>query len=242
MIAPIRLERFLAIDDAGRIRRVLEKLNACGVDYAVTGGVALEASLGPGLGRRRTFNDIDVVVSGFEGLPPALGREFLISHAHPHRPIGKLLLQLVDASECLRIDIFGACGATLERTRSALINDLPVKTVATEDMACRIASEMMCFSRGDIVPPKCGDDHMRVKDIVDIELVKQAWKDHRRPTDPETYAEATVQIADALERQAIDFAKHQYAMDIDAVCPHCQDTAHFKVASRKSILPILGYC
>ena len=154
MIAPIRLERFLAIDDARRIRRVLEKLNACGVDYAVTGGVALEASLGPGLGRRRTFNDIDVVVSGFEGLPPALGREFLISHAHPHRPIGKLLLQLVDASECLRIDIFGACGATLERTRSALINDLPVKTVATEDMACRIASEMMCFSRGDIVPPK----------------------------------------------------------------------------------------
>lgn len=54
--------------------------------------------------------------------------------------------------------------------------------------------------------------------------------------------QATVHIADALERQAINFAKHQYAMDIDAICSHCQDTAHFKVASPKSIFPILGYC
>lgn len=242
MIAPIRLELFLATDDAGRLSRVLRKLNACRMDYAVTGGIALEAALGSGLGRHRALNDIDVVVSGFEGLPTALGREFLISHAHPHRPIGKLILQLIDKAERLRIDMFSACGAALERTSSALIDDLPVKTVAIEDMACRIASEMMCFCRGDTVPPKCADDHGRVKGVVSIDLVEDAWKEQRRPIDPETYAEATVQIADALERRAGMFAKQRYSTDTNAVCPHCRETMNFMLASPKSILPILGYC
>ncbi|MBD9628008.1 hypothetical protein IB279_34205 [Ensifer sp. ENS06] len=151
---------------------MLQKLSACEIDYAITGGIALEAALGTNFGRRRAFNDIDIVVSGFEGLPAILGREFLISHAHPHRPVGKLIIQLVDPSERVRIDIFGACGGTLERAKSALFDDLPVKTVALEDIACRIASEMMCFSRGDTVPPKCADAHERAKQIVDIDLVE----------------------------------------------------------------------
>ncbi|MBM3092457.1 hypothetical protein GFB56_16790 [Ensifer sp. T173] len=232
----------MTIDDARRVYRVLRKLTACGIDYAVTGGIALEAALGTNLGRRRALNDIDVVISGFEGLPAILGREFLISHAHPHRPVGKLILQLVDPSERVRIDIFGAYGGTLERARTALVDDLPVKTVALQDIACRIASEMMCFSRGDTVPPKCADDHERAKQIVDIDLVEKAWEDHRRPIDPLTYAGATVQITDALERRTGKLEKQSYSTDADAICPHCRNTLHFTVESPKSILPILGYC
>ena len=109
-------------------------------------------------------------------------------------------------------------------------------------MACRIASEMMGFSRGNAVPPKCADDHERARQLVDVDLVEKAWKDQRRPSDPETYAEALVQIADAIERQTGKLEKPQYSMDINAVCPHCRNTTHFKVASPKFIRSGLGYC
>jgi hypothetical protein len=242
VIAPISLEPFLTADDARRVCRVLQKLHACGLDYAVTGGMALETALGSGLGRQRAFNDIDVVTSGFDTLPPALASAFMISHAHPHRPTGKLAIQLVEPEQRVRVDVFSACGDTLERTRPALIGNLPIKVVAVEDLACRIASEMMCFSRGESVPPKCADDHARAIQVVDMELVEKAWRDQRREIDPLTYAEASVQIVEALKRDTGKLVKPTYSTDTDAVCRHCYNTANFMVASPKSILPILGYC
>ncbi|SCB41079.1 hypothetical protein [Rhizobium hainanense] len=238
----MRLDPFLEVVDAQRVFSVLRKLNACGLDYAITGGMALEPGLGSGLGRQRAFNDIDVVVSTFEALPSTLASAFMISHAHPDRPKGKLAIQLVEPKQRVRIDVFSACGDTLMRTRPALIGDLPIKVVAVEDLACRIASEMICFSRGDSVPPKCADDHARARQVVDVDLVERAWRDQRREMDPLTYADATVQIADATERQAGKLASQVYCTDSDAVCRHCRDTVDFKVASPKSVIAILGYC
>lgn len=238
----LRLDPFLEIPDAERVLNVLQKFNGCGLDYAVTGGMALEPALGSEIGRRRPFNDIDLVVSGFDTLPSALASAFLISHAHPHRPTGKLAIQLVEPEQRVRIDVFSACGATLERIRPAMLDDLPIRVVAVEDLACRLASEMMCFSRGDTVPPKCADDHARARQVVDTKLVEKAWQDQRREVDPMTYAEATAQIDQALGRNSGKLLKTAYSMDTDAVCPHCRDTARFTVASPKSIFPILGYC
>lgn len=238
----LRLDPFLEMPDAERVLNVLQKFNGCGLDYAVTGGMALEPALGSEIGRRRPFNDIDLVVSGFDTLPSALASAFLISHAHPHRPTGKLAIQLVEPEQRVRIDVFSACGATLERIRPAMLGDLPIKVVAVEDLACRIASEMMCFSRGESVPPKCADDHARAIQVVDMKLVEKAWRDQRREIDPLTYAEASVQIVEALKHDTGKLVKPTYSTDTDAVCRHCHNTANFMVASPKSILPILGYC
>ncbi|RKD52211.1 hypothetical protein BJ928_116111 [Rhizobium sp. WW_1] len=238
----LRLDPFLEMADAERVDKALAKLNASGLDYAVTGGMALEAALAPEFGRQRAFNDIDVVTAGFHALPSALASMFMISHAHPHRPTGKLVIQLVEPELRVRIDVFSACGDTLERVRPALIGDLPVKIVALEDMASRIASEMMCFCRGDTVSPKCADDHARATQVVDINLVETAWRDQRRKIDPPKYAEATVQIAEALERRPGRFAKQTYSTNMDIICQHCRNTAHFTVASPGLILPILGHC
>ncbi|SCB38897.1 hypothetical protein [Rhizobium hainanense] len=242
MTMRLRLDPFLKTTDAERVFNVLQKLNACGLDYAVTGGMALEPALGSGLGRQRALNDIDVVVSGFDALPPALASAFMISHANPHRPTGKLAIQLVEPEQRVRIDVFSACGDALERIGPALIGDLAIKVVAVEDLACRIASEMMCFSRGDAVPHKCADDHARASQVVDMKLVEKAWQDQRREIDPLTYAEASVQIVEALKRDTGELVKPTYSTDTDAVCRHCYDTANFTVASPKSILSILGYC
>lgn len=238
----MRLDPFLEAADAQRVISVLHKLNACGLDYAVTGGIALEPGLGSDLGRQRAFNDIDIVVSAFEVLPSTLASAFMISHAHPDRPTGKLAIQLVEPKQRVRVDVFSARGDTLKRTRPALIGDLAIKMVAVEDLACRIASEMMCFSRGDSVPPKCADDHIRATQAVDTNLVERAWQDQRREMDPLTYAEAAVQIADAIERQTGKFARQIYCTDPHAVCHHCRETAHFAVTSPESILAVLGYC
>lgn len=238
----LRLDPFLEAADAERAFKVFQKLDACGLGYAATGGMALEPALGSELGRLRAFNDIDVVVPGFDTLPPALASAFMISHAHPHRPPGKLAIQLVEPEQRVRIDVFSACGDTLERTRPALIGDLPIKMVAVEDLACRIASEMMCFCRGDSVAPKCVDDHARAREVVDMNFVEKAWQDQRREIDPLTYAEADVQIIEALNRNRGNLVKPVYSTNTDAVCGHCYNTAYFTVESPKIILPILGYC
>lgn len=238
----LRLDRFLDAPDAERALNVLRRVNDCGLDYAVTAGMALEPALGSELGRRRPFNDIDLVVSGFDALPSSLASSFLISHVHPKRPTGKLAIQLVEREQRVRVDVFSACGNTMQRTTPASIGDLPIKVVAIEDLACRIASEMMCFSRGDSVPPKCADDHARARQFADKKLVEQAWQDQRWEIDPPTYAEAVVQIDGALERRTGGLVKSIYSTDTDTVCRHCYNTANFMVASPKSILPILGYC
>ena len=204
--------------------------------------MALEPALGSQHGRQRVFNDIDVVVPGFDALPPALGSAFMISHAHPHRPTGKLIIQLVEAEQGVRIDVFSACGKTLERTRPASIGVLPVKVVAVEDLACRIASEMMCFSRGDTVPPKCADDHTRAKQVVEMTLVEKAWLDQRREKDPLTYSEACLQIVEAMKLNSGILKESAYCTDTDVACLHCCNTTYFKVETSKSIFAILGYC
>jgi uncharacterized protein YbaP (TraB family) len=93
-----------------------------------------------------------------------------------------------------------------------------------------------------LFPPKCADDHLRARQIVDLNLVEKAWQDQRREIDPLTHAEASLQIVEALKLNTGKLVKLAYSMDTDAVCPHCCNTAYFKVDAPKSILEILGYC
>ena len=242
MTSLLHLEEFLAPTDAECVRGVLKKLSDCGLDYAVTGGLALEPGLGLSLGRQRIFNDIDVVVPGYDALRPILATTFMVSHAHPHRPKGKLALQLIDPVHRIRIDLFSACGATLARTRPAQIGDLPIKVISLEDMACRIATEMMRFCQGDTVSSKCVDDHLRAVQATEPRLVEEAWQDQRRGSDPKSYAEAAVLIAESLGMKRGTLKKAIYSTDLDSVCAHCQNTAIFTVAKPKAVFEILGYC
>jgi hypothetical protein len=84
----MQIDTYLAPLDAGRVSRVLKKLNSGGLtDYALTGGLALEASLGSSSGRPRPLNDIDIVVSGFADIPSSLGEAFLACAAERNRKV-----------------------------------------------------------------------------------------------------------------------------------------------------------
>jgi hypothetical protein len=239
----MRIDSFLSTRDVSRVSRVLENLHTCGlVDYAVTGGLALEAALPCDLGHQRILNDIDIVVSGFDDLPPRLGTAFLVRHVHRRRPKGKLLVQLIDPVVAVRLDIFSACGATIARSQPAQFGSFAVKAVAIEDMACRIASKMMRFARGQPVPFKCAADYNRVVEVADPSLIEVSWREHRRSFDPDTFAETRAIVRNALRVRSGQFIEPVYSQDLDAVCARCEDRAPFRIAGAAVILAILGYC
>jgi hypothetical protein len=238
----MRIDDFLSPLDAGRVQRIFAKLNASGLtDYAVTGGLALETVLGHLAGQQRPLNDIDLVVSGIDAIPPLLGKTFLVRHAHPNRRQGKLLIQFVDAEDAVRFDIFSACGATLARSRSAQIGSIAVKIVTIEDMASRIASEMMDFVRGEAIPSKCAADYSRVVGAVDPVLVETAWQEQRRTIDPDTFAEARSLIDNGLQIGSGRLFEHVYSDNVSAVCMHCEDREPFRLAKPETIVSALGY-
>ena len=102
------LDMFSVGEDARRCQTVLlklaEHLNGRPV---LTGGLAFSWHMqrhGRAI-ERRPLNDIDLVVADLAAISPSIREAFLISHFHPTRGRGRVLLQLVDARERVRIMI-----------------------------------------------------------------------------------------------------------------------------------------
>ena len=232
----MRFADFLAPTDARRVIRVLEKLAHYGLrDFALTGGLAVEMHRDcPSI---RSLNDVDIVVESFDAIPPALAYGFLFRHIHPDAAHGKTMVQLVDAREALRIDVFRAYGATLARSVAG-----PVALVAREDLAAREAALLMDLERGIPVPRKHAEDFPRLLHTVDPGRIEAAWREHRKPHDPETFREAAALIVELLQSRQDLLVVPEYSRDTDAVCPQCRETERFRLAAPRTVLSILGYC
>jgi hypothetical protein len=171
-------------DEAERACRVLGKLRYFGLkEFHLTGRVALQLHrLAAGAPPAPcTLNDLDVVVPAFAALPDTLASGFLLRHIHPRAAPGKIVVQLVDARERLRIDLFGPYGATMSRSSSHGRFSTPV--VSAEDLASRIASLLMGLDEGHRVARKYAGDFQWLAGFVDQKKVEIAWQDHRRATD-----------------------------------------------------------
>src|SRR5689334_9452101 len=102
-------EIFLTARDATRCRSALAKLSRHFENpVVVTGSIATGCHLlkKEKLRRKLAINDIDTVVEDLAGIRASLNKDFLINHFHPSREKGNILLQLVDAENALRIDVF----------------------------------------------------------------------------------------------------------------------------------------
>jgi hypothetical protein len=241
----VTLDRFLSNRDASRIRRVLEKLKHHNLqEFALTGSIALEIQL-IGLGRSprtRALNDLDIVVESFASIPSAMAKDFLVRHIHPNAPKGRIVIQLVDAEETLRIDVFSAYGATMRRTRSVQVGNSALLLVSLEDLAARAAAVLMDLTRRSVVPRKHASDFRRLMAIVDLNEIETAWRDHRKPNDPVTFSEASSRITDLIQSRGDLLVVPEYCRDVDAVCAKCEETGDFRMASAMTIMSILGYC
>ncbi|MGC9950569.1 MAG: hypothetical protein ABSF64_29735 [Bryobacteraceae bacterium] len=241
---------FLSHADAQRATRVLAKLVRHGLrDFALTGGLAVEASLAlAGNGQAphmRPLNDVDIVVESFAVLPPALADGFLFRHIHPGVPTGKTLVQLVDPGEWLRIDIFRASGATLARSLQTDFPFASLALLALEDLAAREASLLMNLADGAPVPRKHAQDFHRLvhaATAVDRRRIEAAWADHRKGHHPATFPEAAARIAELTQSRPNPLVMPDYSHDPDAACPKCRETGAFRIAPPRTVLSILGYC
>ena len=209
-------------------------------DYAVTGGLALEAVLDSDPPGRSALNDLDLVASDFHALPHIVSDSFLIHHAHPKRPKGKLIPQLVCPDTSLRIDIFSASGGILTRRQPAEIRGLSVRAVTLEDMASRIASEMMGLVRGETISVKCSADYKRLAQAVNPSLVEAVWQEQRRDTDPASFREACAAIDEALCINWTRLVDPAYSKTHQR-CPYCIDNQPFKLAAPEAVFDLLGH-
>jgi hypothetical protein len=241
----VTFDLFLSSVDAKRVCRVLEKLALRDLHgFALTGSLALETQW-IGLGHpphTRELNDLDIVVDSLASIPDDLARDFLVRHIHPKAPQGKMLIQLVDPEEALRIDVFRAYGATMMRSQPVCFGTSLIQVVSLEDLAARAASLVMDLGRSVPVARKHARDFQILAQVINVNCIEAAWQDHRKSTDPGTFKEALTQIGDLVKSHGDLLVVPDYSHDGDAACPKCEETPSFRLASPEAIMSILGYC
>jgi hypothetical protein len=100
----------------------------------------------------RTLNDLDFIAEGFECAPPTLAGDFLFRHVHLLDPQGKTLLQFIDADTRMRIDLFRASGAIMNRNICVNLPSGPIQIVSVEDLAARTAKLVLDLAEGHLKP------------------------------------------------------------------------------------------
>ena len=235
--------KFLSTSDAHRVSLLLEKLSAYGFrGGALTGSLATEAHL-LSQGRnteRRSLNDLDFVVGSFASIPGSLAEGFLVHHIHPHAPEGKMLLQLIDREQAMRIDLFRQFGATLTRTERLKGPTGPVTVISLEDLLARTTALVVgCLRRGKSVDPKHARAFRRLAGLGEPGRIDAAWRDHRQ-SELESFHQAAQLAHQLLDHHPELAIRERYSAEV-SVCPQCQDNGPFRRACPDVIVQVLGY-
>lgn len=244
-IARQMLDQFLSTGDADRALSTLWKLSCHDISrWALTGGFAVEIHclrLGNGASSR-TLNDLDFVTGSFDCIPQSLANDFLFRHVHPVDPPGKTIMQFVDPDEKLRIDIFRAYESTMQR---ALPLDLPfgkIQIVSVEDLLARTARLLLDLADELPIASKHASDFWRLAELVRPAEVEAAWRDHRKPKQPATFAETFSFLRNLIPFRQRLLITPSYSRDTAEVCPRCAPTTAFQLADPHLVLSLLGYC
>jgi hypothetical protein len=229
-------------DDARRATVVLTHVLRHGLRCALTGGLAIAAQLrrhGRSVERKR-LNDIDLVVDGFDAIPESLATSFLLNHVHPDAVEGKTLLQLIDETHRVRVDLFRAFGKTLSRT-SALDDETgTIDVLSVEDLVARTTALVCgCLWRGRRVDAKHVMAFRQLRGLGETEQLSIAWADHRQDV-PGTLDEATEETIRLLSVCPELVVAEEYSADITA-CERCLECGPFRPAPAERIVQTLGY-
>lgn len=230
---------------AGRALGALEKLRRHDTnESALTGGLAFEIH-GTRLGLDaplRPLNDLDFVAASFDLLPDALARDFLFRHIHPLAASGKMMVQLIDPENALRIDVFRAQGATMSRTVRIDVARRPLEVVSIEDLIARAARLLLDLAGGAPVAAKHARDYIRFIECVVPDRIEAAWRDHRKPGHPAVFADAEALVDELISARGDLLIVPRYSQDPHAHCLQCLPTPAFQLADPKTVLSLLGYC
>ena len=179
------LYEVLSGTDADRVMCTLRKLDRhCTRHWVLTGGLAVEVHR---LRRGRTasvrkLGDIDFIVETFDKVPVSLADDFMFRHIHPFDPPDKTLLQAVDAESAVRIDVFRAYDAIINRSSDLILPTGIVRLISLEDLIARLARLTLNLAAEKETPAKHALDFLRLMELVDTKPVETAWRDHLNPT------------------------------------------------------------
>jgi hypothetical protein len=229
-------------EDARRASQVVATVLAHGLRCALTGGLAIAAHLqihGRPVERKR-LNDIDLVVETFDDVPESLASSFLMHHVHPDAVEGKILIQLIDETQAVRVDVFRAFGNQLSRA-SALGGDSGMLEVASvEDLVARTTS-LVCgrLRRGRSVDAKHVAAFTQLRGLGRPEQLETAWADHRQDV-PGTLEDAAGEATRLLSTRPELVINEHYSKDV-VECGRCRHQGPFRPGPAEKIVRILGY-
>ena len=183
---------------------------------------------------------IPVIVGSFASIPGSLADGFLVHHIHPHAPEGKMLLQLIDREQALRIDVFRQFGATLTRTERLEAPTGPLTVISLEDLVARTTALVLgCLRQGKPIDPKHVRTFRRLASLGEPGRIDAAWRDHRQ-SELEPFHQAAQLAHRLLDRDPELAVRERYSAEV-TVCPHCQEDGLFRRACPDTIVQVLSY-
>jgi hypothetical protein len=240
----VALDEVFSPRDAARAYRVLERLAGHGLRcFHLTGSLALgthRVAAGHHTASR-ILNDLDIVVPSFACVPDTLAGGFLVRHIHPKAPKGRIVVQLVDAEDALRNDVFSSRGGILARSQ---LYDSPagkIPVISLEDLTARIASLVVDLECGHKVARKHAETFQWLAEFADPERVENVWQDHRRTSDPASFQEVRERILNLVHSHPELLVTPEYSHNADAICLRCEEAGAWRLASGRAVMSILGY-
>ncbi len=165
----------------------------------------------------------------------------MFRHIHPFDPPGKTLLQAVDTESALRIDVFRAYGAILNRSSDLIFPTGIVRLISLEDLIARLARLALDLTAQIETPAKHALDFLRLMELVDTKAVEAAWRDHRKPAHPATFKETSSLLHAVIATRSNLLITPDYSKDATMVCPRCVNTGRFRLADPAMLRAVLGY-
>jgi hypothetical protein len=238
-------ERFLAEADVRRVGTCLATLQRHGVaEWALTGGVAIELRLIELSGEveTRSLNDLDFATASFDTVPNTLGTEFLVRHVHPFDPPDKIIAQFVSSELVLRVDVFRTRQEVMDRASAVQTEFGPVHSVSLDDLVARLARLTLPLADRQPVLSKHASDFLRLVEVANLEGAEQAWPQHRRVSDPETFQKAAAVLREIIPNSTHLLKKPANPQNVSEHCSRCASIEGLELANREVILSLLGYC
>ncbi len=232
-------------DDALRCQRTLTKLaQHLNGPMILTGSLALDwhANRSGRAVKERPLNDIDLVVADIAALSPSLSQGFLISHFHPTRGAGRILLQLVEETQGVRIDVFTPNSPSLlSRVRSTELFGIACEMVSAEDLTAKLLDILYCVTAGELVDPKYYDSFNALAGLADLGIVRELWSEYKKADYPCSFDVAAEAVHQRIANDPGVLCKDVYDQDFGDSCHWCKQSSAFLVSPRLKIFEVLGY-
>jgi hypothetical protein len=234
-------ESVLTPEAAQRATFVVHTVLAHGLRSALAGSLARAVRLQAHgrLTAPRQLHDIDLVVADFAAIPPSLAGTFLLNHVHPSAAEGKTLIQLIDATQALRVDVFRALGCSLARAdRMDVVAPLPVLSV--EDLRARATAMVyLHLERGCPIDPKHVAAFHELGGLGDRHALDAAWAEHRQDASG-SFDEVHRHACRLVETRPELLVPERYSAVIEP-CDRCQTAGSFRPSAPEKIVEVLGY-